>query len=78
MKGKKNDHRISIKELAALLRVSTDTIRRAYRKGEIPAIRVRTALRFDFDEVRRCMQRKAEALHKTKGEGKGSGVVVDL
>ena len=51
---------LSIKELAAFIGVSTDTIRRAVRKGEIPAIRVKTALRFDLREVRTCMQRNAE------------------
>lgn len=57
----KPDHRVSIKELAELIGVSTDTIRRAFRKGEIPAIRVRTALRFDLNEVLRYMQRNADA-----------------
>jgi excisionase family DNA binding protein len=52
---------LSIKELAAFIGVSTDTIRRAVRRGEIPAIRVRTALRFDLQEVNTCMQRNAEA-----------------
>jgi len=52
---------LSIKELAAYIRVSTDTIRRAVRKGEIPATRVRTALRFDLQEVHTYMQRNAEA-----------------
>ena len=52
---------LSIKELAAFIGVSTDTIRRAVRKGEIPATRVRTALRFDLQEVSTCMQRTAEA-----------------
>jgi excisionase family DNA binding protein len=51
----------SIKELAAYIRVSTDTIRRAVRRGEIPATRVRTALRFDVQEVHTYMQRNAEA-----------------
>jgi len=50
---------LSIKELAAFIGVSTDTIRRAVRKGEITAIRVKTALRFDLREVRTCMQRTA-------------------
>ena len=59
MKEKKHDHRVSVRELADALRVSTDTVRRAYRKGEIPAIRVKTALRFDLREVRTCMQRNA-------------------
>ena len=52
---------LSIKELAAYLGVSTDTIRRAVRKGEIPATRVRTALRFDLHQVLTCMRRNAEA-----------------
>ena len=42
---------LSIKELAIFIGVSTDTIRRAVRKGEIPATRVRTALRFDLQKV---------------------------
>jgi excisionase family DNA binding protein len=61
MNKKKDDNRMSVKELAEFIGVSTDAIRRAFRKGEIPAIRVRTALRFDFDEVLRYMQHNAEA-----------------
>ena len=52
---------LSIKELAAFIGVSTDTIRRAIRKGEIPSTRVRTALRFDLQKVLTCLQRNAEA-----------------
>jgi excisionase family DNA binding protein len=52
---------LSIKELAAVIGVSTDTIRRAVRKGEIPATRVRTAYRFDLYQVLTCMRRNAEA-----------------
>jgi excisionase family DNA binding protein len=52
---------LSIKELAAFIGVSTDTIRRAVRKGEIPATRVRTAYRFDLHKVLTCMRRNAEA-----------------
>ena len=51
---------LSIKELAGFIGVSTDTLRRAVRRGEIPATRVRTALRFDLQEVLTCMQRNAE------------------
>lgn len=61
MTEKKNDNRVSVRELADALRVSTDTVRRAYRKGEIPAILVKTALRFDLQEVRICMERNAAA-----------------
>ncbi|THI85573.1 MAG: helix-turn-helix domain-containing protein [Nitrospira sp. CG24A] len=52
---------LSIKELAAIIGVSTDTIRRAVRKAEIPSTRVRTALRFDLQKVLTCMRRNAEA-----------------
>lgn len=48
---------LSIKELAAFIGVSTDTIRRAVRKGEIPATRVGTAYRFDLRQVRAQMER---------------------
>lgn len=57
---------LSAKEFVAFIGVSTDTIRRAVRTGETPAIRVRTALRVDRDEVYRCMQRKAEAMYGTR------------
>ena len=57
---------LSIKELAAFIGVSTDTIRRAVRRGEIPATRVRTALRFDLHEVRTCMERNAEVKYGTR------------
>ena len=50
---------LSIKELVAFIGVSTDTIRRAVRRGEIPAIRVKTALRFDLHEVHTCMRHNA-------------------
>ena len=52
---------LSIKELATFIGVSTDSIRRAVRKGEIPATRVKTALRFDLEEVLTCLRRNAEA-----------------
>ena len=51
----------SIQELAAFIRVNTNTIRRAVRNGEIPSARVRTALRFDLQEVSTYMQRNAKA-----------------
>jgi len=51
---------LSIKELAAFIGVSTDTIRRAARKGEIPATRVGTAYRFDLRLVSHQMERKPQ------------------
>ena len=52
---------LSVKELATFIGVSTDSIRRAVRKDEIPATRVKTALRFDLEEVLTCLRRNAEA-----------------
>jgi excisionase family DNA binding protein len=66
MKGIPHDHRVSVRELAELLQVSTDAIRRAYRRGDLPAIRVKTALRFDLEEVHRVMQRQAEAYRSAR------------
>ncbi len=48
---------LSIKELAAYLSVSTDTIRRAARAGEMPFTRVGTAYRFDLRQVVQQMER---------------------
>ena len=50
---------LSIKELAAFIGVSTDTIRRAVRKGEIPTTRVGTAYRFNLHQVQHQMERNA-------------------
>ena len=50
---------LSIKQLAELLSVSTDTIRRVARKGLIPSSREGTAYRFDWRKVRRAMEARA-------------------
>ena len=65
---------LSIKELAACIRVSTDTIRRAVRKGEIPAKRVGTALRFDLRVVHACMQRNAAARFGARSASASAGI----
>lgn len=51
---------MSIKQLAELLAVSTDTIRRAARNGHIPSTREGTAYRFDWPKVRRAMEARAK------------------
>lgn len=53
---------MSIKELAALLGVSTDTVRRAARSGVIPSTREGTAYRFDWDKVRQAMRARAQQM----------------
>ena len=57
---------LSIKELVVFIGVSIDTIWRVVRKGEIPSTRVRTALRFDLQEVSTYMQRNAKARFGTR------------
>ena len=52
---------LTVDELAAILKVSPKSIRRAYRKGEIPVDRFCRFVRFDLERVK-------EAL-KTKGNG---------
>lgn len=53
---------LSIKQLAELLGVSTDTVRRAARKGLIPSSREGTAYRFDWPKVRRAMEPHAQQM----------------
>lgn len=53
-------NKLSIKELAALIGVSTDTVRRAARSGLIPSTREGTAYRFDLEQVFRAMRARAE------------------
>jgi excisionase family DNA binding protein len=65
---------LSIKELAAFIGVSTDTIRRAVRRGEIPSTRVRTALRFDLQKVLTCLQRNAEARFGSRSASAPGGI----
>ena len=63
---------LSIKELAAYIGVSTDTIRRAVRKGEIPATRVKTALRFDMRKVQQQMELNAR-IYLRRGSARAPG-----
>lgn len=53
---------LSIKELAALLGVSTDTVRRAARSKLIPSSREGTAYRFDWEKVRQAMRARAQQM----------------
>ena len=63
---------LSIKELAAFIGVSTDTIRRAVRKGELPATRVGRAYRFDLHQVQHQMERNA-IVHLQRGSASAPG-----
>ncbi len=62
-----------IKELAAIIGVSTDTIRRAARRGKIPSTRVGTAYRFDLRQIRHRMERNAVVSLQRKSAGASGG-----
>ena len=47
---------LTIDQLAAALQVSVKSIRRAYRKGEIPVERICRFVRFDLERVKQAMQ----------------------
>ena len=49
---------LTVKELAAELRMSPKSIQRAYRKGEIPVKWLGRMARFDLAKVQRAMERK--------------------
>ena len=63
---------LSIKELAAYLGVSTDTIRRAVRAGQLPFTRAGTAYRFDLRQVHAQMDRNARESFQ-KGSASATG-----
>jgi excisionase family DNA binding protein len=64
---------LSIKELAAYIGVSTDTIRRAVRKGAMPFTRVGTAYRFDLRQVHAQMERKGRERFQRGSAGAPGG-----
>ena len=47
---------LTVDELASALKVSVKSIRRAYRKGQIPVERICRFVRFDLDRVKAAMQ----------------------
>ena len=65
---------LSVKEIALVMGVSTQSIRRSYWKGDIPAFRVRNVLRFDLEHVRQIFlangvpgSRAARVTHRATG-----------
>ena len=51
---------LTVDELAAVLKVSPKSIRRAYRKGEIPVDRFCRFVRFDLERVKEVLKAKGE------------------
>lgn len=55
----KTDALLTTQQVADMLRVCRDTVRKLARAGEIPAVRVLRAYRFRQDEVEAWLSRKA-------------------
>ncbi|MBA5868959.1 MAG: helix-turn-helix domain-containing protein [Nitrospira sp. CR2.1] len=59
LKGDVMEHTwLTVDELAAALKVSPKSIRRAYRKGEIPVDRFCRFVRFDLERVKEALKAK--------------------
>ena len=52
---------LTVDELAAVLKVSPKSIRRAYRKGEIPVDRFCRFVRFDLERVKEALRAKGHS-----------------
>jgi excisionase family DNA binding protein len=48
---------LTASELAAALKLSVVSFRRAYWKGHLPVIRIGRMVRFDLDQVRQAIER---------------------
>ena len=56
---------LTVSELAAALKVSVVSVRRAYWKGLLPVIRFGRMVRFDLDQVRAAIQRNGYGQRET-------------
>ncbi len=66
---------LTVDELATVLKVSPKSIRRAYRKGEIPVDRFCRFVRFDLERVKEALKAKGHDVNfveSRKNEGQRS------
>ena len=63
---------LTVDELAAVLKVSPKSIRRAYRKGEIPVDRFCRFVRFDLERVKAALQAKGMVRPLSSPRGSGT------
>ena len=70
---------LTIDELALELKVSPKSIRRAYRKGQIPVERICRCVRFDLERVKQAMQDngQGQAPYSAGPQGPRSGPAPD-
>ena len=64
---------LTVPELAAVLKLSVMSVRRAYWKGHLPVIRIGRMVRFDLDQVRAAIQRNGHRQMVTIDTAKGGG-----
>ncbi|UVT22057.1 MAG: helix-turn-helix domain-containing protein [Nitrospira sp.] len=64
---------LTASELAAVLKVSVVSVRRAYWKGHLPVIRFGRMVRFDLDQVRQAIQRNGHHVLHTLDTAEGPG-----
>ena len=65
---------LTVKELAAELRMSPKSIQRAYRKEEIPVEWLGRMARFSLAEVRRAMKRNGQSrMRRLNGKSASAG-----
>lgn len=62
---------LTVSELAAALKVSVVSVRRAYWKGHLPVIRFGRMVRFDLDQVRQAIQRNGHRMPPSIDTRKG-------
>ncbi len=69
---------LTVKELAAELRMSPKSIQRAYRKEEIPVQWLGRMARFDLTKVRRAMERNGRSrMRRLNGTSTRQGAIAD-
>jgi excisionase family DNA binding protein len=57
---------LTVKEMAALLRVSTQTLYKMLEQGEIPAVRVGSRWRFDREKIKDWIDGRAQVPSSVK------------
>jgi excisionase family DNA binding protein len=59
---------MTVKEVAALLRVSPQTLYKMLEQRSIPAVKVGSQWRFDRDQIREWIRKQSGALEPEAGE----------
>jgi excisionase family DNA binding protein len=56
---------LTVSELAAALKLSVVSVRRAYWKGHIPVVRIGRMVRFDLEQVRQAVRKNGHGSPRT-------------